>query len=166
MNKFRIFLFVVILGFLATVLFFVENFGDIEMGVIEKPKLTTRSKEEKSPTTDNSTPQEEIIRDFIEAEDNRDLDKILTFYSDSPERYWNDLNPSAEQIIEEYKGAWRKYEYTRNVIIDIRRVDRYNFILVTDFLFSKSYDKPPENKRSKVKIIFNKDNKIIQIYGI
>lgn len=166
MKRFRAFLFVIILVFLATVLFFVENFGDIGREVTQTPKLTTNSNEEKNSTTDNRTTKEEIIKDFIEAEDSRDLDEILTFYSDSPERYWNDLNPSTEQIIEEYKGAWKKYEYTKNAIIDIRRVDRYNYILVTDFLFSKSYGETPKNKRSKVRIIFNEDNKIAQIYGI
>ena len=125
-------------------------------------------KEEQMPPAKVETPpsidHEQIIRDFLQAEDRRDIDKIKSFYARSVSRYWDLTNPSWSEISRKYEGSWNIIAEAKNKVVQIEQVNGNTFTYDTDFTFRKKSDQQSTTKRSKILITFNDAGKIEAIY--
>jgi len=108
----------------------------------------------------------DIIKNFIAAEDRRDIRAINTYLSEHIERYWDILNPNYEEINDRYSQSWNKMGYSKNHIINITRQNETTFVLFTRFEFVRNGQQKVNIKDNRIVIVFDNEKKIIEIYGI
>jgi hypothetical protein len=114
----------------------------------------------------NSTGINKIINDFLIAEENRNLEDILSYYSSHIERYWNINNPSKSELANQYRNAWKYSKNAQNLVRNITKVNNETYILETNFRFYDLKIHKYKTINSRVKFIFDNNNKIIETSGI
>ena len=77
--------------------------------------------------------QTTIIRNYINAEDNRDTVVLKNLLSDTITTYWKMENPSKQKIINFYKDYWMKNKFSKNVIQCIDAVAKNTYTVKTFF---------------------------------
>lgn len=77
--------------------------------------------------------QKNTIRNYINAEDNRDTVVLKNLLSDTITNYWKMENPSKQKIIDFYKDYWTKNKYSKNTIQSITAVGKNNYKIKTLF---------------------------------
>lgn len=108
---------------------------------------------------------EEIIKNFLVAENNRNIDEIMTFYSTNVGRYWNLINPSHEEIRKQYSLAWVKTHYATNGVIKYEKTGINSFIFSIEFTYHLK--KSNIVKQDITKVYFRlSDGKITETYGL
>lgn len=106
------------------------------------------------------------LRKFLQHEDSRDIGEVLNSYSYPVKTYWNEKNVSRFELEKLYKKAWEKVEYSRNYLLDTKRVDAYNFILTTQFVYKLKNKSYKSTVRSKLNVKLNNNGKIVSIENI
>lgn len=114
----------------------------------------------------NSKGINKIINDFLIAEENRNLNEILSFYSNNTERYWRIENPTKLEIANQYRNAWQYSKNAQNIVKDIIKINNNTYILDTNFRFYDLKKKEYKSINSKVRFTFDNKNKIIETSGI
>ncbi|NTU97295.1 MAG: hypothetical protein HGA62_05725 [Chlorobiaceae bacterium] len=110
--------------------------------------------------------KEEKIKEYINAEDNRDFITICKLLSNNVNRYWDILSPTLIQLQKRYQNVWSNVENANNTIISIIAIDENTFDVMTRFSYTRISDAKNYSKISRVRYIFNADNKITDIYEI
>ena len=112
-----------------------------------------------------------IIEDYIGETDNRNLEKILSFWSDQPTRYW-EINKNNEQgfiskskIEESILKAFNINSFSENKIRRISKIDNGIYEVDVAFKFKSKKTGIIKEIQSSTIIEFNEDDKIIQEYG-
>ena len=101
---------------------------------------------------------EEVINNFISAENSRDFGTMSLYLSEYQKRFWNIKFPQSQQISNSYYQTWSKYDYTHTEILGMREINPYHYIVKVRF----EYD-----GKSKINIInfeFDYANNITAIY--
>jgi hypothetical protein len=114
----------------------------------------------------NSTGINKIINDFLIAEENRNIENILSFYSNETNRYWNINNPSKIEIENQYRNAWEYSKNAQNIVKSITKISNDTYILNTNFRFYDLKKQQYKSIMSKVRFVFDNNNKIIETSGI
>lgn len=114
----------------------------------------------------NSNGINKIINDFLIAEENRNLDDILHYYSYDIKRYWNIYNPNRTELANQYRNAWKNSKNAQNIVRNIIKIDNNTYILDTNFRFYDLKKEEYKSINSRVKFIFDDNNKIIETSGI
>lgn len=114
----------------------------------------------------NSTGINKIINDFLIAEENRNMENILSFYSNETKRYWNINNPSKIEIENQYRNAWEYSNNAQNIVKNITKISNNTYILSTNFRFYDLKKQQYKSINSKVRFVFDNNNKIIETSGI
>lgn len=122
---------------------------------------TTDSKQDQYYSFDHS----DIIRSFVSAEDNGNLDEIFSFFSPNLYRYWSIYNPSYAQLANEY-GRALSIPDRRNSIGNIERISDREYILHTTFSYYSEIENQRVSKNSRVKFVFDDNGKILETYGL
>jgi S1-C subfamily serine protease len=119
-------------------------------------------------TTKINKPQDysETIRQFLKAEDERDFSKIYSYYADTLRRYWNINNPSLQDLKNQYEIAWKATSSSKNTILQISKLsqDIYEVKLIFDYFHIKK--RKQMSVQSTIKIYFNKNGKVVEVFGI
>lgn len=105
---------------------------------------------------------EEVIRDFLKAEDARDINEIMRYYDENVIKYYHLSYPTREDIINSYRTAWAGSSNPKNDIQSISKVDdgRYRVSVIFSFLNSKNVSK---QVNSNLIIQFSNSFKIVSI---
>ncbi len=114
----------------------------------------------------NSTGINKIINDFLIAEENRNIENILSYYSNDTKRYWNIYNPSKTEIENQYRNAWKHSINAQNIVKSISKVSANTYILNTNFRFYDLKKQQYKSINSKVRFVFDDNNKIVETSGI
>ena len=115
---------------------------------------------------DNYQIESNIIREYVNAIDNRDVIKAISYWHDHPERYWALHYPSSLEISDKIKDSWRISSYSKNSISDIIKVDKNTYHLSTNFSHTSRKTGITETIKAKVAYIFNNNHMIISSFGI
>ena len=107
-----------------------------------------------------------IIKNFVGAEDSRDMAVINKYISGNMSRYWDILNPTYEQIYNRYQHIWSITAYSNNRILRIERQNETTYILYTRFEYARNNQQKVIIKDNRVFFVFDGDMKIKEIYGI
>ncbi|MEI6757440.1 MAG: hypothetical protein WCK85_06260 [Chlorobium sp.] len=107
-----------------------------------------------------------IIRDFVIAEDNRDLNKIINCFSTDLVRYWDLSYPTHDELIAKYLSVWNKSYQSKNIVTEIRNIDNQTFDLLTEYEYSEFGRTKPFSRTSTVRFHFDDNGKIDQTYGV
>lgn len=142
---------------------FFENKKDVKV----KPKtiienIKTPEKDNTKPKTKNiytqtNNNQIEIIKKYIIAENNRDINELNYYLSDNPKKFWNIENPTKNEINNLYYQNWSKNEYTNTQILEIRKTDFYYYIDV-------NFNYGNNSTHNVIIFTFDEYDKIIEIY--
>lgn len=107
------------------------------------------------------------IIDFTNFEDNRNLKKVLSFFDYDSLDYWEYKNIGRADLEELYLNYWDRFEYSKNHIQSISRVDNKEFILKTKYIFRKHLSSRSSSYRlSETKFKFNKFGEITSIINL
>ena len=106
------------------------------------------------------------LREFLKNEDSKDLEKVLNSYSFPVKNYWNQQNITKSDLKKAYANAWEKVEYSRNYVVEIEKLNNFNFILTTQFIYKLKKKKNESTVRSKLNFKLNNDGKIVSIENL
>jgi serine/threonine protein kinase len=105
------------------------------------------------------------IYNFFSAEQRRNLDEIIGFYSPDINRYYTNRNPSISQIRKEYEASWRKTSYAANENPDVEKIDEYNYVANVDYHFVMSQSGSERTIKSRLHFTFDADGRIVEVYN-
>jgi hypothetical protein len=77
--------------------------------------------------------QQAVIRNYIQAEDNRDSVQLKSLLADTIITYWKMENPTRQKIISFYKYYWTKNKFSKNDIQSISPVANNAYRVITFF---------------------------------
>ena len=109
---------------------------------------------------------EEKITDLLKAEDERNLNNILSFYAMNMKRYWDIQNPSINDLKSRYEKSWKSLYGSNNKILNIHKISDRTYELETDFKYVTSKNRNKKSIVSKVIFKFDKEGKIIEVFGL
>jgi hypothetical protein len=106
---------------------------------------------------------EEVITNYVQAEDNRDFEAIWNFYAPLPQQYWDLKFPSKEAVRKRFEHSWAVIKDGSNEINSIIKVEdgTYDVDLTFNFTTQKGTAK---TVRSEVRFEFDRNGKIIKCY--
>lgn len=109
---------------------------------------------------------EEKITNLLKAEDERNLNNILSFYGMNMKRYWDVQNPSIEDLKKRYEKSWKLLYESKNEVLNINKISSSTYELETNFKFIIAKNRKNKSIISKVIFKFDNDGKIIEVYGL
>ncbi|MCB7481617.1 J domain-containing protein [Christiangramia sediminis] len=109
---------------------------------------------------------EEKIRRLLKAEDDRDFDKVASYYSSNLKRYWHITEPTFREIGNIYRDAWNTTSYSQNIILNIEKSGFRTYDVQVRFAFYSKNQNQPEAKESFTRYIFNDKGLIEEVYGL
>jgi serine/threonine protein kinase len=107
-----------------------------------------------------------VLTEFLAAEDNRDFDQIYSFFAQDMQRYWSFTNPSYGKLNKEYNASWNRSAYSKNNVLEIRRIDDLNYQVSIDFEFLQYNREDVSHVNSELRFVFDENGKITEMYGI
>jgi curved DNA-binding protein CbpA len=109
---------------------------------------------------------EEKIRRLLKAEDDRDFDKVASYYSSDMKRYWHLDEPTFRLISETYLDSWSMTTYSQNTILNIEKSGFRTYDVRVRFAFYNKKDNQAETKESATRYVFNNKGLIEEVYGL
>ena len=106
------------------------------------------------------------IRRLLLAEERRSFEDIYTYFSKNMKRYWSVDYPTRDELLDQYKKAWSRTSNAKNDIINIDRLNSYNYILKTDFTYFDNKYNVYKTVTSNVRFKFDESGKIVEVYGL
>jgi serine/threonine protein kinase len=128
----------------------------------QNPGQTEIDDPEPVPIVDN----ELFLKQFLQAEDNRDFDKIYSFFAPNMKRYWSFEYPSYDKLKKEYLASWNRSQYSRNNIQQIEKINDLTFNVYIDFEFLQYNHENEKHVNSELRFVFDENGKIMEMYGI
>lgn len=108
----------------------------------------------------------ETIVKFLEAEDERDFEKIKDFFAPNIETYYDMSNPSFYSLSKRYRYIWSFTKNSTNNILKINKIDSLNFNLTTEFSYFNIRNQKHLSTVSKIRFTFDRNGKITKIHKI
>ncbi|TLU83196.1 MAG: hypothetical protein FDX30_09065 [Chlorobium sp.] len=133
-----------------------------EPQVQESNEVPAYPLENETKINDNYT---NIIRSIVNAEDSRNIDTIIQYYSDNMTRYWDITNPKKTQLINRYQHIWGITSNSKNNIQSIEKIDNLTYLLNTIYTYQNLKQNRTITQNSVVRYVFGDDGKIIEVYG-
>lgn len=93
-----------------------------------------------------------LIYDFVKAEDNRDLEKIISLF-EFPTYYWNKI-VSEEEVRKQYRRVWKNIYASKNYVLQIKEIDPDNYVLETVFEHQKASNNEFKVIKSRIQFLF------------
>lgn len=113
-----------------------------------------------------STNYENIIREFLRAEEQRDFDKIYSFLSPKFSRYYDINNPNYSNLKNRYEYLWGFVSNSKNYVQSIDKINEYTYDLKTNYKYYNERKKKEFSVNSTVRFLFDSNGKVIETYGI
>jgi V8-like Glu-specific endopeptidase len=148
----------------------VRNSQSFNFGILAKHlrdlagmKRVASKKKEEDEVTSTSENLDNVIRNYIKAEDDRDFGAIWNFYAPHPLQYWDLNNPTEEDIRKRYEHNWSVISSSSNAIKSIRKVNAqtYDINLLFSFTTQKGISKTVD---SHIRFVFDDDGKITRCF--
>lgn len=122
-----------------------------------------------NPPLENVTVKTDIkrvVRNFIDAEDERDFEKIYKYFSNDVVRYYNNYYPSYTDLKKSYEKSWNQTAYSSNEIITINMIDENNLNVNTVFTFFDNRTNRENKINSLLRFTLDEFGKITHIYKL
>jgi hypothetical protein len=107
-----------------------------------------------------------IIQKFFEAEKDRNLEEIMSFYSNNIRKYYSFSNPSFSMIRSEYEASWRKTDYAINENPVFQMIDEYTYNVKVDYRFYLISSQQEKTIVSNLRFVFDDNGKIKEVYSL
>jgi hypothetical protein len=107
--------------------------------------------------------QAAVIRNYIEAEDNRDSVTLKNLLADTITMYWKMENPTKQKIISFYKDYWTKNKYSKNDVQSITPIAKNTYTVKTFFTVQRIQTDTALHFESIIVYKLNAARKIISV---
>lgn len=107
-----------------------------------------------------------VIHDLLYAESGRSFDDIYKYFDPNLERYWGINYPTYDELKAEYEKTWGKTENNEHSNVRINKVSDNTYDVMSTYSFFSLKDQKQKRVDSKIRFVFNKENKIIRSYGL
>lgn len=107
-----------------------------------------------------------IIREFLLAEEKRDFDEIYSFFSPKFSRYYDLYNPNYSKLKNRYEYVWGFVSNAKNHIKSINKINDFTYDLNTNYTYYDEKNDKDFSVNSTVRFLFDTNGKIIETYGI
>lgn len=107
-----------------------------------------------------------VIISFLIAEDKRDLNTIEKYFASNIERYYDMTYPSFDELKERYEYIWSFTKNSKNEVLNIKKIDDYNFNLTTKFSYLNTRKNKKLSTESTIRFTFDGEGKVTKIYKI
>jgi len=107
-----------------------------------------------------------IIQKFFEAEKNRDMEEIMSFYSSNIRRYYGKRNPSFSNIRAEYEASWRRTGYSSNENPIFQMIDERIYHVKVNYKFYVNSNQEEKTVESNLRFVFDENGKILEVYSL
>lgn len=134
----------------------IEESNDSEISNSKPKPKPTQSLESQNPR--------QLILDYFSAEDNRDLQTVMSFWSESPTRYWDIYYPELFEIKKRYRESWKAMSSSSNRVVNIEKRKSNIYAVETEFSFVDRKQSRGETKYSTVVFEFDTNDKITSQY--
>jgi hypothetical protein len=106
------------------------------------------------------------IISFINAENERSFHKVHKHFSSNIKRYYNHNYPTYTKLKKLYLDSWSRTKSSKNYIQSIDKIDKntYNYNVYYDYHLIKGDKKM--SIESEIRIVFDDNGKITQLYAI
>ena len=109
---------------------------------------------------------QDIIRNVLKAEEQRNFNDIYTNYSSTMQRYWDIDRPNYNNLKNRYEYIWGFTSNSKNEIEKIVKVNSNTFDLYTNFSYYNNNRAESFETNSVIRYVFDSSGKIIETYGI
>lgn len=120
----------------------------------------------KPEQTEDDKKNARVIHDLLYAESGRSFDDIYKYFDPNLERYWGINYPTYDELKAEYEKTWAKTENTEHSNVRINKVSDNTYDVMSTYSFFSLKDQKQKRVDSKIRFVFNKENKIIRSYGL
>lgn len=108
----------------------------------------------------------DTIIQFLAAEDERNIETILGYYSRDISRYYDSKKPTFEELMKRYLFIWSFTTNAKNSIQNITKVNDYTYDVQTLFNYYNTKKAEQKSSLAWVRFLFNREGEIIEIYGL
>ncbi|OJV56303.1 MAG: hypothetical protein BGO31_14530 [Bacteroidetes bacterium 43-16] len=120
----------------------------------------------KPEQTEEDKKNARVIHDLLYAESGRSFDDIYKYFDPNLERYWGINYPTYDELKAEYEKTWSKTESNEHSNVRINKVADNTYDVMSTYSFFSLKDQKQKRVDSKIRFVFNKENKIIRSYGL
>lgn len=106
------------------------------------------------------------ISGLLIAEDQRDFGRIQSYYANLVMRYWDWYDVDKTELNSLYEKSWATTAWSKNTIRDIIQVNENTYDLYNTFRFYWIREEREKTIKSRVRFVFNRQGKIVEVYGI
>lgn len=103
---------------------------------------------------------------LIYAEEDRDLDKILSAFDPAISQYWDLKSPTRAQLTSRYMDSWKKTDDAIHKNVRIVRISKDTYDMYATFSYYSPKDKVYKDVPVHTRYIFNNNGKIVKTYGV
>lgn len=120
----------------------------------------------KPEQTEDDKKNARVIHDLLYAESGRSFDDIYKYFDPNLERYWGINYPTYDELKAEYEKTWTKTENNEHSNVRINKVSDNTYDVMSTYAYFSLKDQKQKRVDSKIRFVFNKENKIIRSYGL
>jgi len=106
------------------------------------------------------------IKNFLVAEEQRDLDKILSFLSPNRNRFYSITPPDDRGLKYYYNALWQNISEERNYVKSIQNIEDNLYELHTEYKYYDNRVHKGVTDLHTVRFLFDSKGKIIQVYTV
>ncbi|MBX9450118.1 MAG: hypothetical protein KL787_10545 [Taibaiella sp.] len=103
---------------------------------------------------------------LIYAEEDQDLDKILSAFDPAISQYWDLKSPTRAQLTNRYMDSWKKTDDAIHKNVRIVRISKDTYDMYATFSYYSPKDKVYKDVPVHTRYIFNNNGKIVKTYGV
>ncbi len=130
-------------------------------------KEQVREQETRISTAKPDSYYENQIKKLLKAEDKRNFNTVINYYDlNNIKRYWDNLNPSYDDLSKAYYKSWKTTSSSTNKVISINKEWERIYDVNLDFVFYHKRKEEWKTVNSTVRFVFGQTDKIIEVYGI
>lgn len=129
-----------------------------------EPEVVKPIKPAEPVQTEEDKTNARVIHDLLYAESTHDFDKIYQYFSPNLERYWAINYPTYDELRNEYNNTWSKTENNEHSNVRVNKVAEKTYDVLSTYSFYSLKDQKQKRVDSKIRFVFNNENKIIKAY--
>lgn len=124
------------------------------------PAVSSVSAEEKAEIRMN------VVRSLIDAEESRDIRRILNCFAPNMQQYWDVSNPSRAELERRYNNTWKISSNNNNIDVNIVRVSDNVYDMYSVYEYYSHKDGLDKSVNTHVRYVFDNNNKIVKTFGV
>lgn len=120
----------------------------------------------KEPFSANDETNVAAIQDLLKAEESRSFDGLYQHFDPNLERYWDINYPTSDELKSRYERTWEITEANNHSDIRVNKVSENTYDVFSTYSYKSLKDQKQKTVNSKVRFVFNDQNRIIKTYGL